>query len=688
MLPAGYGQVFSIQSHDKVLYPTLESAYWVDSTKSHSFEEARKADFQAHNETYYNFGYDPDVAFWVRLRLRNETDYHNWRLLSFISYFDHLDYWEEQSDSTWEHIRTGRSFPFDSRQSLEHVGFTFKPELPQGQTRTLYFRLQGQNPMTFPLELMPAETFVQRTLREHLYYGFYFGVLIVMLLYNLFVAITLRDKTYFYYIGSIACTFLIFSSSTGYLFKYVHPGQPAIALYLVRIFMGLIVTANSAFALSFLHIREHSTFFYRAFLGLMGAAVLAILLSVTDVLYSATNSLISIHAVFLLAVGVWVWRKKSYTARYYVLAWVAYMAGGITITLRNAGLLPVGGFTLHAVEVGSMLEVILLSFALADRYRALRREKEAAVRKTIAVQERANRELEQKVKTRTLSLQERNEELSHMNEELDTTLNTVQLQKYEIEQQNRQIHASIKSAQRIQTAIMPSERFLQQNLREVFVLNRPRDTVSGDFYYTLQRQNRTVLALADCTGHGIPGAFMSMMGVNLMERVFSESEERSPQEAVVRLDRYLTAVFDGSESRIREGMDTGLCLIDHEAKQLSFSGAKLDLVQVREGKAIRHRGSQHPLGGDRRITPDGVPAVTIDYQPDDRFFLFSDGFQDQFGGVAGRKFLSHRFRQLLAEGAQLPCQKQKEHLEHTLDEWIQVGGEKQTDDILVIGFAP
>lgn len=680
--------MFPIEETAEILYPTTHSAYFIDSTANRSFEQVQKADFQPYDNFYYNFGYDPEVAFWIRVRLQNNTDYQNWRLLSFISYFDHLDYWEEQADGTWKHIKTGRSLPFASRQNVEHVGFTFQPKLPRGEVRTVYFRLQGQNPMTFPLELMPEKEFTKRTLWQHLYYGFYFGVLCVMLIYNLFIAITLRSRTYLLYICSIACTLIIFSSSTGYLFKYVHPNQPALALYLVRIFMGIIVITNVFFTISFLRLRQYSTLLYRVFLVLSGLALIAIVLSVTEVRYSATNSMISLHAVMLLGAGIWVWRNKSYIARYYVLAWIAYMAGGVTITLRNAGVLPVDGFTLHAVEVGSMLEVILLAFALADRYRALREEKDEAIQNTIAIKEEANRELEGKVKERTLTLQDRNEELHQMNEELDTTLNTVQLQKYEIEQQNRQIRSSINAAENIQKAIMPSQRFLNRNLTGSFILNRPRDVVSGDFYYTLRRGQRTILALADCTGHGIPGAFMSMMGVNLMERVFSEDEHRTPQEAIARLDKYLAAVFGSSERRVREGMDTALCLIDHQEKKMWFAGAKMDILQVRNGLPTRYRGSRHSLGGDRRIATEDIDMTEIQYTPEDRFFLYSDGYQDQFGGQEGRKYLSYRFRDLLVAGAHMTFEHQKKHLEETLDQWIALGHERQTDDILVIGFAP
>ncbi|MEM6297953.1 MAG: 7TM diverse intracellular signaling domain-containing protein, partial [Bacteroidota bacterium] len=633
------GQVTDDQRGDEgKQYLPFEGYFFVDSSKLMIFEEIQQVEsFQKNDLPYFNFGYNPDVAFWVRVTLKNNTPYQDWRVLSFIAYFDKLDYWEETASGEWKHIRTGRSLPFASRQSDEHVGFTFSPDLPTGETRTLYFRLEGQNPMTFPLEVMRTETLSKRIRWEHLYYGFYFGTLIVMFLYNLFLFLSLRNSMYLYYILLIAASFITFSSSTGYLFKYVHPESPTIALYAVRISMGLIVIFNSLFTIRFLNLRHYGKWAYNLLVGFIILAVVAIILSVTEVRYSATNSVVSIHAVTSLALGIWIWRK-SRTARYYVLAWAFYLLGGVWITLRNAGFVAVDEFTLHAVEVGSMMEVVLLSFALADRYRILKREKDNAIQKTLETQTNANRVLEMRVRERTQSLEQRNEEL-------DQTLHTLNLQKKAIEDKNKDIRASIQTARRIQNAIMPSEATLKQNLRDVFVLNRPRDVVSGDFYYTAKENGYTILALADCTGHGVPGAFVSMMGFNLMERVFAE--EQNPQKAIISLNNYMIRMLESNQHHVRESMDTAICQIDTTNKKIWFSGTKLSLVRVRKGELSTYKGAKQALGSVSVLKD--VPLTEVDYEPEDRFFLFSDGYQDQFGGSGDKKFMIRRFRQLLTD---------------------------------------
>lgn len=674
--------VFSMDAEG--LYPVDHIEYFCDTEGDLSFQEVRQRRFQP--VASLSFGYS-DAAHWVRLRLRNTSPYDDWRLFQPITFTDYLDYYIKTEAGNWKQLKTGRNRPFYSRQNDEHVGFVFPLALKPGETCTVYFRLQG-NPISFPLEVIREDTLDKRFEQENLYYGLYFGVLIVMALYNLFLYFSLRNRNYLYYVLSILATFVVFSGSTGYLFRYLHPDLPWLNYYQTRPFMGVLVITSALFAMHFLEIRKVSTWLYRIFLADIGLALVAILLTITDVMPKATNTLTTLHAPFLLLAGIVAWRKGNASARYYVLAWVFFIVGGLLTTLRNAGVLPANLITNHSAEVGSLLEIVLLSFALADRYRVIRQEKEAATRHALEVQEKANRELEGKVKERTAALQDRNEELNQMNEELDMTLNTVQLQKNEIEHQNEQIHASINYARRIQRALLPSEPFLKKYITDAFVLFRPRDVVSGDFYYVLQRDQQTVLALADCTGHGVPGAFMSMMGVNLMERVFSEDENRKPDEAIRILDRYIASAFLSSEDRVRDGMDAALCLIDHPTQTIYFAGAKLPLVQVRDGKAIRHRGSRVSIGGEERIQKDQVSLHRVKYRKGDRFFMFSDGYQDQFGGPKEKKFMSRRFRKLLAQTADLSPELQRERLNKTLEDWMAEAYEKQTDDILVIGFIP
>ncbi|OJJ19042.1 hypothetical protein BKI52_19680 [marine bacterium AO1-C] len=413
--------VFNIEANKtgQTLYPATKAEYFEDKTGRLNFKQAQQQEFVANNTPSLNFGYTSSI-FWVRLKLRNSSLANDWRLLSFIPYHNNFDCWQKTASSTWKHTQTGWLRPFDSRENFEHVGFVFPLNLPENATTTIYFRLSGYDPLTFPLELIQKQTLDLRFQFENLYYGIYFGMLAVMLLYNLFIYIVLKDRSYLYYVSYILCMCIIFSSSTGYLFRYIHPQLPLINLYSARITMGVIVITTGLFAIHFLELKKYLLRFYQIFLVNMGLALVAMILTGTELYSSATNDLLSCHSPLLLLAGIMAWRKGNQSARYYVIAWGIFLMGATTITLRNMGFLPINSFTTHTVEIGSALEVILLSLALADKYRILRIEKEKATYQALMIQQKANEELEEKVKDRTREIQNQKEEIIQQAEELKT----------------------------------------------------------------------------------------------------------------------------------------------------------------------------------------------------------------------------------------------------------------------------
>ena len=418
-LPLLAQSIFNIKTNKarQTLYPATKSEYFEDKTGKLTFNQVQKQQFVIHQKPSLNFGYSSST-FWIRLKLRNVSLFNDWCLLSFIPYHNYFDCWQKTTLGTWKHTKTGWLRPFDSRGNFKHVGFVFPLALPQGVTTTIYFRVSGYDPLTFPLELLQEQTLNLRFQFENLYYGFYFGVLAVMLLYNLFIYITLSDRNYLYYVLYILCMLIIFSSSTGYLFRYVHPQLPFINLYSSRITMGVIVITTGLFAIHFLELKKYVLWFYKLFLVNIGLAAIAILLTGTELYSSATNNLLSFHSPLLLLAGILAWRKGHQSARYYVIAWSIFLIGATTITLRNMGLLPINSFTTHTVEIGSAIEVILLSLALADKYRILRIEKEQATYQALLIQQRANDELEDKVRDRTKEIQNQKEEITQQAETL------------------------------------------------------------------------------------------------------------------------------------------------------------------------------------------------------------------------------------------------------------------------------
>lgn len=293
-------------------------------------------------------------------------------------------------------------------------------------------------------------------------------------------------------------------------------------------------------------------------------------------------------------------------------------------------------------------------------------------------------------------IEEKNVELSQSNEEIATQRDLLEVKTLEAETANRNITASIAYAQRIQNAILPSLNLLQQHLPQSFILFQPKDIVSGDFYWFTHikdetTQGKTVLAVVDCTGHGVPGALMSMIGNDLLNDIVEVKGVTQPHEVLQQLHVGVTKALKQDENDNRDGMDMALCTIDWGHNLLHFAGAKNSLIMIEGGQLTEVKGDRKPIGTQVLGESDDT-FTTHTIQLDDKpkcFYMFSDGFQDQFGGSRNRKFMTKRFRQLLLDIHHQPILTQKKSLTEALNQWrISKSGtpEPQTDDILVMGF--
>jgi len=268
----------------------------------------------------------------------------------------------------------------------------------------------------------------------------------------------------------------------------------------------------------------------------------------------------------------------------------------------------------------------------------------------------------------------------------DRTAEVVQ-QKELIEIKNKHIMDSIHYAKRIQNAILPPESYVKKLLPNSFILYRPKDIVSGDFYWMTKKNNLVIYAAVDCTGHGVPGAFMSIVGHNQLNYAVDVKKARK---ANTILDYLNEGVVDtlrekGKEGKttVKDGMDLALCIIDYKNMKLQFAGANNPLCLIRNNEIIQIKGNRLAIGGG---FDEELPKFTnheIDLQKGDVIYTFSDGYPDQFGGHDGRKFMVKKFRELLLKIHNNPIEDQEKILNDILDEWR--GKEEQVDDILVIG---
>ncbi|MFQ5334694.1 MAG: PP2C family protein-serine/threonine phosphatase [Flavobacteriales bacterium] len=265
------------------------------------------------------------------------------------------------------------------------------------------------------------------------------------------------------------------------------------------------------------------------------------------------------------------------------------------------------------------------------------------------------------------------------------TSNALAMQKAQIEEVNKNITDSIIYASRIQNAILPDKNDLNKLFRDSFIFYRPRDIVSGDFYWFWTDDVNGVLAVADCTGHGVPGAFMSMIGQDLLNQIVKDGKILNASQILRTMDHKVSSHLNkkGSKEEYNDGMDIGVLVFNKEEKTAHFSGAYRSMLQVRGKYIIEHPSNKFSIGGVQDSSCKLFYNSDVEFREGDALYIFSDGFADQFGGAKGKKFMNKRFSDLLLDLHPKEMREQEELLKKIFDEWR--GEEEQVDDVLVVG---
>ena len=279
--------------------------------------------------------------------------------------------------------------------------------------------------------------------------------------------------------------------------------------------------------------------------------------------------------------------------------------------------------------------------------------------------------LEEKVRQRTAEVVKQKEEID--------------IQKEQIEEYFLQVTDSIKYAQKIQEAILPPESYVRKLLPDSFIFYSPKDIVSGDFYWLGEAEDRVYFAAVDCTGHGVPGAFMSIVGYNQLKQAIITTHGGTPAEILDHLNIGVSETLHQKDenSTSKDGMDIAICSLNHKTKELQYAGAFNPLYLLRDGEILQTKGDKFPIGS---FLDGETPCFTnhkMQLEEGDILYIFSDGYADQFGGPRGKKMMYKKFRDTLIANSQKDLSVQKELLRDHLYDWM--GDEEQVDDILVIG---
>ncbi len=607
---------------------------------------------------------------------------------------DRVDLYEVSKGEIVQSWKNGDSIPF-SEKAIYHRKNLFHLHFASGETKHFYLVLESDGEViNLPMRFWEKHAFYKADNQYNLFHGFYFGVLALVIFIFFFFYLLLKEKTFLYYILYVFFHFMLQFSLEGFTHQFIFPN----ALYFSGISTVISAAGTAVFvvfyATNYLHVRSRSikwSSFYRVLLLALGITiVMALIPGFTRIISYPLVNVLTLIGGASITITIFSFKRKGYTINNaFLLGFLILIAGGILFILGNMGIFGDARVSELSLKISSGLEVLALSISMAQRYKELQEEKEN-------IQKEALAELESLVDQRTHKIKEQQEELVR---------------------QNKSVLDSIRYAQRIQAAILPTESHVKNVLPESFILYEPRDIVSGDFYFvervtTESGEKLAIFAAVDCTGHGVPGAFMSFLGNNYLNQSIKVRHVNTPGEALDFLNEGVYTSLKIKEYKkkgisIRDGMDMTLCGLNSKTNKLYFAGAKNSIiiitkkenlktweqvdfkVKILESEAhpehilVEVKGNKQAIGFDTTLIRESFDTRIVPIHQNDLIYSYSDGFPDQFGGAKNKKFGTRRFKKLLLSVHHLGMEEQKAEISKALHEWK--GEVERLDDILVMG---
>ena len=689
-------QVVSLSDKQEKISISKFSQLAEDKTEFLSIQKAIKTlDFKNSEEEKPNFGYTSS-AYWCRFSVQNTTNTPQTRWLE-IQYPLLDSVWLYEVDSAQNIIQVrliGDKMPFIARE-VKDADLVFILDIDSRKTKTYYIRFRTEGTMSFPLVIWQPQAFSEQTASDRFGFGIYYGIIIVMIFYNLFIFFSLRDRAYLYYVLTIASIALFQLAFNGLGFEYLWGNFYSFNDFAIPFFIASLALTSLIFGRQFLHSKEllpktdKIALFY---IGFVSIELICTLFVPYKIMVKVTTITGVVGTLMLFYMGIMSYRKGYKTAMYFLVAWSLFLLGVLFTIFRGFGILSTNFITTYSIQIGSALEVILLSLGLADRINSLQNE---LSQKTIVEK---NQKIEYEIRQRYL-IESQNQKLEQLVAERTADLEQKTI---ELQSQNQKITDSLKYAKRIQEAILPPKEELDEILGKHFVFFKPKDIVSGDFYWISEHkeEQKTVIAAVDCTGHGVPGAFMSIIGNNLLNQIINEKKIFYPSQILEELHKGVRTILkQDSDSNAaintsRDGMDIALCVINREENTLEFAGANRPLWIIKNGNFEEIKGDRKAIGGwqsEQKGEKRGFTTHSITLNGEMNVYLSSDGYVDQFGGEGqiSKKSMNKNFKKLLLD----MNDKDKKHqnlesqystLEKVMEKWK--GNEPQIDDVLVVGF--
>ncbi len=600
--------------------------------------------------------------------------------------------------------KAGASLPKSVQEvDANSILFGLAPQPDSVQSQTYYLKVHSNYPLEIPVSMGSLRVLMERQAAQNVAFSLYMGLMLSMALYNLIIFFFIRDRAYLIYSSFSFFIGLFYLHLKGYMFHLLWSEVPNLNDY-TPLYSSVVTILMLLFANEFLKASKYTPILYKISFVFYAVFLICIVLNLSGD-YHISASVSQLGAMFLsiyiLVMAIAAMRAGSPMARFYLVAWSIYLVSVVILILQVVSVIESNVFTGHSVFIGTALEVLLLSLALAYRINVLRAEKEQAQAKNLHLIKEQNKVLEETVAEKTKDLRDKNEliqsayeEVTQVNEELQQTQEELMAQRDLLADQNiklehfrTKITSSIRSAYTIQQAILPPKAKLDETLHNYFIINRPKDYVSGDFYWVNQIDNKKFVIVADCTGHGVSGAFMTMIGNTLLDKIIKEWHIHNPAQILTRLHQEIQAVLQQDETGNTDGMDVAIAVLEEltqTSTRLLFAGAKRPMYYAEAESSLVQK-----LSGVRRAI-GGRANDDKNYQCEDLLlnkgaiiYLASDGFVDQ-NNADRKSFSEPQLLKTLTGVHHKPLQDQKSYLEFALD--AHMTDVEQRDDILLLGM--
>ncbi len=682
--------------------------YYEDASKLMSLKEIDKMEAEKWKPITRD---DPNLGFkkinlWLKFQLYNNSNKAETFYLEFdYPLLDKVDIFSKNGESSWEKVinTVGDAVPFNTRPFF-YRNFIFPLKLEPFETRSFLIKIDSDSSLQFPAYLYSLPRLIKHIAITDILFGFFYGILLIMGIYNLVLFFAIRNSSYLYYVVYIAFYGTVQAALNGHAFQYLWPNATWWGNTVVPV--GLCAGGAGAilFMISFLSTEKYLPRFNKVLWGIVALlgvfSLLGLVLPYSISVRIGTIAMLVVGIVEL-STGLVVWRIGNKSAIYFILSWAFFLVGIMTVALIAAGAIPNHPFLRISHLIGAMFQVVGLSFALADRVNTIRRERALAQAEALrALEENAriikeqNEMLEQKVAERTRQLQQKQEEILAQNEELQQQREEIMAQRDFIAKKNKELtelnthmSQSIQYASQIQKAILPTEETIRKYVSDFFLIYLPKDIVSGDFYWFSPIEKHLFFAVVDCTGHGVPGAFMSMIGNTLLNKIINENKIFDPAQILSALNEGVITSLRQRETGNNDGMDVCLCRIDaknEEEFELYFAGARRPLYIFKDDNIIELKGSRSHIGGSGLgMMQNPYQTYHCSLQKGDVIYLSTDGYTDS-PNPDRQKFGTDKLRTLLLLYGKEPLDRQCYFLKEELLMFQK--NATQRDDILVMGI--